>query len=124
MAQENTPKQAAVDFSNIDWSSQPAVLYCRQQSNIRLSENNTVAQRVNHVDDGVVMTAEPVPFGTMFRITVLEKVEGLVEGLVSTSMVDREFSFRSFIARSTAAVFLHRRWSVDHLDLQQNNQSP
>lgn len=89
MAQNKTlgkpPAVHAVDFSDMNWSSQPAVLHRRHGGNVKLSENDTVAERVNpHLwYDGVVMTAEPVPVGGMFQATVLEKVEGLLGDLVS-----------------------------------------
>jgi len=81
MAAQKHEKQPAVhvaDFSDINWSSQPAALHHRHGSNIRLSENNTVAERVNPLRNwrsGVVMTAEPVSVGTVFQVTVLEKVQ-------------------------------------------------
>ena len=77
MAAQKHEKQPAVhvaDFSDINWSSQLAALRHRHGSNIRLSENNTVAKRVKSWSDGVVMTAEPVSVGTVFQVTVLEKV--------------------------------------------------
>jgi len=72
---EKQPAVQVVDFSDMNWSSQPAALHRRHGSNIRLSENNTVAERVKNWDDGVVVTAEPVPVGTVFQVTVLEDVE-------------------------------------------------
>lgn len=74
-----------VDFSNVNWSSQPAVLHRRHGMNLSLSENNTVAEKVEKWNwrDGVVMTAEPVPVCTMFQVTVLKKVKTRSEGLVS-----------------------------------------
>ena len=83
-ARRKPPAVYAVDFSDINWSSQSAVLHRRYGKNIRLSGRNCVAERVNpllweryhhHPDHGVVMTAEPVPVGGMFQVTVLEKVE-------------------------------------------------
>ena len=76
----------AVDFSDINWSSQPVVLRHRHGGNIRLSDNNSVAERVNPSRDfrkGVVMTAEPVPVGGVFQVTVLEEVNKWSGGLVS-----------------------------------------
>ena len=85
-------KQPAVhvaDFSDINCSIQPTALHHRHGSNIRLSDNNTVAQRVNPYENywnGVVMTAEPVSVGTVFQVTVLEKVETWRGSLVSVVM--------------------------------------
>jgi len=60
-----------VYFSN---TRQPAALHLRHGSNIKLSANDNVAQRrVERWNNGVVVTAEPVPVGTMFQVTVLEK---------------------------------------------------
>ena len=73
----------AVDFSDINWSSQPAVLHRRHGKNIRLSENDTVAERVRSYRYAVVMTAEPVPVGGVFQVTVLEEVDEWAGGLVS-----------------------------------------
>ena len=49
-----------------------------------MSENNTVAKRAASYF-GVVMTAEPVPIGRMFQVTVLEKKEEFIGGLVSVT---------------------------------------
>ena len=74
-----------MDFSDINWSSQPAVLHRRHAGNIRLSENDTVAERVNPDlwSDGVVMIAEPVPVGGRFQVTVLQGLDEPCIGLVS-----------------------------------------
>jgi len=66
-----------------NWSSQPAVFHHNHGNNIRLSENNTVAERTAPFFGGVVMTAEPVPIGKMFQVTVLEKENKWSGGLVS-----------------------------------------
>ena len=90
---EKQPAVQVVDFSDINWSSQPAALHHRHGSNIRLSENNTVAERVNPLrtfNNGVVMTAEPVSVGTVFQVTVLEKVGGYLGSLVSVVIDLRE----------------------------------
>ena len=92
---QRAQKQPAVDVvrvSDINWSSQPAALHRKHGDNIRLSENITVAERINpHQGDGnwdsaVVMTAEPVTVGEMFQVTVLEKAEGWAGSLVSVVM--------------------------------------
>ena len=90
MAAQKQPAVHVADFSDINWSSQPAALHHRHGSNIRLSENNTVAERayprfpLGTFQNGVVMTAEPVSVGAVFQVTVLEKkVEGWAGSLVS-----------------------------------------
>ena len=86
MAVQKQPAVHGVDFSDINLSSQPAALHCRKRgSNIQLSENNTVAKRVNP-QNGVVMTAKSVPVGAVFQVTVLEKVKGWSGSLVSVVM--------------------------------------
>ena len=67
-----------------NWSSQPAVFHHNHGNNIRLSENNTVAERAASYC-GVVMTAEPIPIGKMFQVTVLEIDEKWHGGLVSVN---------------------------------------
>jgi len=75
---EKQPAVHVVDFSDINWSSQPAALHHRHGSNIRLSDNNTMAEQVNPFRNcGVVMTAEPVSVGTVFQVTVLEEMSWL-----------------------------------------------
>jgi len=90
LAASQQPAVHVADFSDINWSSQPAALHHRLHgSNTRLSENNIVAQRVNPYENywnGVVMTAEPVFVGTVFQVTVLEKVETWRGSLVSVVM--------------------------------------
>ena len=89
LAASKQPAVHVADFSDINWSIQPAALHHRHGSNIRLSDNNTVAQRVNPYENywnGVVMTAEPVSVGTVFQVTVLEKVETWRGSLVSVVM--------------------------------------
>ena len=85
MAQK-PPAVHAVDFSDINWSSQPAILHRRHGDMITLSGRNCVAERVNaswNFKDGVVMTAEPVPVGGLFQVTVQEKEKKWSGGLVS-----------------------------------------
>ena len=67
-----------------NWSSQLAVFHHNHGGHIRLSENNTVAERETSYY-GVVMTAEPVPIGRMFQVTVLGKEKNLLGGLVSVT---------------------------------------
>ena len=82
---QNKAWRPAVHSVDLNWSSQPAVLHRRYGKNIRLSENNTVAELVNpqRWGDGVVMTAEPVPVGGVFQVTVLKQVVQCPVALVS-----------------------------------------
>ena len=38
---------------------------------ISLSDNNTVAERVESFDDGIVFTEQPVALGTVFQVKIL-----------------------------------------------------
>ena len=40
--------------------------------NIRLSDNNTVAERVKSYNNGIVFTEQPVALGTVFQVKILE----------------------------------------------------
>ena len=87
MAAQQQPAVHVADFSDLNWSSQPAALHRRHGSNITLSENNTVAERVlRNLKNGVVMTAKPVSVGTVFQVTVLEKEKTWGGSLVSVVM--------------------------------------
>ena len=115
MAAQKQPAVHVADFSDIKWSSQPAALHHRHGRSIRLSKNNTVAERVNpHLnsgnwDNGVVMTAEPVSVGTVFQATVLEKVDQWEGSLVSVVIHLREH-----------LSLVQLRCSVEHLPCAQN----
>ena len=69
--------------TTVNWPSRPAVFHDKRGNNIRLSESNTVAERAASYC-GVVMTAEPVPAGAVFQVTVLEKEKNWLGGLVSS----------------------------------------
>jgi len=94
-------------FSDVNWSSQPAALHYRHGSKIRLSENNTVAERETSLMDtvrasifpnlargngGLVMTAKPVSVGTVFQVTVLKKLQDWRGSLVSV-VIDLKAGF-------------------------------
>ena len=98
MAAQKQPVVHVVDFSDVNWSSQPAALHHRHGSKIRLSENNTVAERETSLmgtvrasifpnlarrNGGLVMTAKPVSVGTVFQVTVLKKLQDWRGSLVS-----------------------------------------
>ena len=115
MSARKQPAVHVTDFSDINWSSQPAALHHRHGSNIRLSKNNTVAERVNPqfplgaFQNGVVMTAKSVPVGAVFQATVLEKVDQWEGSLVSVVIHLREH-----------LSLVQLRCSVEHLPCAQN----
>ena len=50
--------------------------------NIRLSDNNTVAERVRGATNVTVFTEQPVALGTIFQVKILEH-GGPIGGIVS-----------------------------------------
>ena len=69
------------------WSCQPAALHHNHGRNIKLSDNDSVAERVRSFANGIVFTAEPVPLNCAFQVTVLREAE--------------EDWFASFVSAST-----------------------
>ena len=71
-------------FSSLTWTRQPVVFHRRAGRNVQLSENSTVATRVNDYDFSIVCTSEPVSIGQMFKVTVKRTTNGVyIDGLVS-----------------------------------------
>ena len=55
---------------------------------IRLSENNSVAERVSsYRDGGVVFTAQPIALDTLCQVELLERDSSWSGGLVSVELV-------------------------------------
>ena len=52
--------------------------HSRCGKNIRLSNNNTVAERVRGYCDGIVFTEQPVALGTVFQVKILEYDDSLL----------------------------------------------
>ena len=46
--------------------------HSRCGKDIRLSNNNTVAERSRSINDGIVFTDQPVALGTVFQVKILE----------------------------------------------------
>ena len=46
--------------------------HSRCGKNISLSDDNTVAERVKTIDDGIVFTDQPVALGTVFQVKIVE----------------------------------------------------
>ena len=53
----------------------------------RLSENNSVAERVGSYDDGVVFTAQPIALDTLYQVKLLERDSTWSGGWVSVELV-------------------------------------
>jgi len=116
LAASKQPAVHVADFNDINWSSQPAALHHRHGSSIELSEDNTVARRVNPYENlwnVVVMTAEPVSVGTVFQVTVLEKVETWRGSLVSVVMDLRSIP-------SSKIIVVHDYFTTVHLETWEN----
>ena len=74
--------------ANVQWNSQPVVFHNTHGRNIELSQNNTVATRVNTWDYGVVFTSESVSVGQMLKVVISRKVKWTFGGLVSVLVTD------------------------------------
>ena len=119
MADQKQPAVHVADFSDINWSSQPAALHRRHGSKIRLSENNVVAERVNPLRNwcnGVVMTAEPVTVGTVFQVTVLERVEKWSGSFVSVVMDLRSIRSSKWWFMTISQQFTRKTWNKNYSD--------
>ena len=57
--------------------------HSRCGKNIRLSDNNTVAERVRSWANGIVFTEQPVALGTVFRVKILDYCPKLGGSIVS-----------------------------------------
>ena len=104
--------QLNVDPSRLDdrskWSCQPAALHHNHGSNIKLSDNDSVAERVRSYDYGIVFTAEPVPLNCAFQVTVLRE-EDWTGSFVSASTVitSHFFMLVVFTASMIACINVH-----------------
>ena len=66
------------------WSCQPAALHQNHGKNIKLSDNDSVAEREKgSYNYGIVFTAEPVPLGCVLQVTVLSMEDGWSGSFVS-----------------------------------------
>ena len=69
------------------WSCQPAALHHNHGRNIKLSDNDSVAERVRSFANGIVFTAEPVPLNCAFQVTVLRKEKLWIGSFVSANTI-------------------------------------
>ena len=75
--------QSLFSSASVQWNSQPVVFHNKHGSNIELSQNNTVATRVNSWDCGVVCTSAPVSTGQMLKVVISTSGPLSFGGLVS-----------------------------------------
>lgn len=64
-------------------SGRPGAFHHKHGANIRLSEDDTVAHRVDSYNKAVVFTEQPIPLGAMFQVKVLDKGGGWAGSIVS-----------------------------------------
>ncbi len=78
-------------FTGVEWSSSPVTFHENKGKNIRLSEGNKVATRVDkhsihtssNYSDAIVFTAEPLSVGQLLRVTMTKRAKWGGTGLVS-----------------------------------------
>ncbi len=70
-------------FTGVEWSSSPVTFHENKGKNVRLSEGNKVATRVNSYGVGIVLTAEPLSVGQLLKVTMTKRAGRWSNGLVS-----------------------------------------
>ncbi len=74
-------------FTGVEWSSSPVTFHENKGKNVRLTEGNKVATRVNASNTcgfGIVFTGEPLSVGQLLKVTVTKRVNTKwMGGLVS-----------------------------------------
>ena len=64
-------------------SGRAGAFHRKHGANIRLSENDTVAHRVDSYNKAVVFSEHPIPLGAMFQVKLLDKGGGWAGSIVS-----------------------------------------
>ncbi len=64
-------------------SGRPGAFHRKHGANIRLSEDDTVAHRVDSYNKAVVFSEQPIPVGAMFQVKLLDKGGGWAGSIVS-----------------------------------------
>ena len=64
-------------------SGRPGAFHHKHGANIRLSEDDTVAHRVDSYNKAVVFTEQPIPLGAIFQVKILDKGGGWAGSIVS-----------------------------------------
>ncbi len=64
----------------------PVTFHRNKGENVELTESNTVATRTKSFY-GIVFTSEPMIAGQMLKVTVTERVKGIVCGMVRAHLV-------------------------------------
>ena len=82
---------AYLHFHSTQWAGserwamagRPGAFHKKHGTNIRLSEEGTVAHRVDSYNKAVVFTEQPIPTGTSFQVKMLDKGGGWAGSIVS-----------------------------------------
>ena len=69
-------------------SGRPGAFHHKHGRNIRLSEEDTVAHRVDSYNKAVVFTEQPIPLGAMFQVRLLDKGGGWAGSIVSSRRLE------------------------------------
>lgn len=64
-------------------NGRPGAFHHKHGGNIRLSEDATVAHRIDSYNKAVVFTEQPIPLGAMFQVRILDKGGGWAGSIVS-----------------------------------------
>ena len=64
-------------------SGRQGAFHHKHGTNIRLSEDNTIAHRVDSYNKAVVFSEQPIPIGSMFQVKLLDKGGGWAGSIVS-----------------------------------------
>jgi len=64
-------------------SGRPGAFHRKHGAHIRLSEDDTVAHRVDSYNKAAVFTEQPIPIGAMFQVKLLDKGGGWAGSIVS-----------------------------------------
>ena len=68
-------------------SGRPGAFHQKHGANIRLSEDDTVAHRVDSYNKAVVFTEQPIPLGAIFQVKILDKGGGWAGSIVSAEII-------------------------------------
>ena len=74
-------------FRGVEWSSSPVTFHRNKGRNVKLTKSNTVATRVRDKDYGIVFTSEPMVAGQMLKVTMTEREECSLFGMVRAHLV-------------------------------------
>ena len=69
-------------------ASRLGTFHWKHGHNIQLSEEATVAHRVQGFRDGVVFTEQPIPLGSVFQVKLMNKVGRWAGSIVSDIILE------------------------------------